>query len=62
MDFISDDIALTITNLVKGLRAIGIKPDNMQNWLISNTGRDSGYDHDELVSLAELANDIPDKP
>ena len=62
MDFISDDIALTITNLVKGLRAIGIKPDNMKNWLISNTGRDSGYDHDELISLAELANDIPDKP
>jgi len=62
MDVIGEDVALTITSLVKGLQDIGVKPDYLQNWLIYNTGRDSGYSHDELKALAELANDIPDKP
>ena len=62
MDVIGEDVALTITSLVKGLQDIGVKPDYLQNWLIGNTGRDGGYSHDELISLAELANDIPYKP
>lgn len=62
LDVIDDDMAITITSLLTGLKDIGIKPDNIKNWLIGNTGRDGGYSHDELKALTELANDIPDKP
>jgi len=56
---ISDEEAVQITAFIKAIKALGIKAGELDIWLSEQTGRDSGFDLDEIKILTAVADDVP---